>query len=212
MKLRRRVIFIAVSGGRSPELSRSAAAARCIAQAVALVRGGEAAGLQVVEHGVAHPLEHAQLPRQGGLFVAQEQVGGQVGVGQCLGFVVDDLERRFVGDLEPLLIDLQLYRVHLRVHRAPRPDGGLGAVGQRQCDLDDRFDPFAGIRLRADDVDDADRTVLPPVGDQLAGVGGPAGEVVVERAGRDAQTAAHLREFEPAVPEVGEDVQARLEV
>ncbi len=102
--------------------------------------------------------------------------------------------------------------VHVGVDRAPRADRGFGAVRKRETDLNQAVDSAARIRLVLHELDDQDGSLFHPVLDELAGVGRPAGEVVIEGPGGDAEAVAHLGQLQSAVAEVGQHVEAGLEV
>ena len=92
------------------------------------------------------------------------------------------------------------------------PDRGFGAVRELQADLNQAVDPAARVGFAFQELDDQNRSLLHPVLEQLAGVGRPAREVVIERAGRDAETVAHLGQLQSAVAEIGQHVEAGFEV
>ena len=166
----------------------------------------------MVQHLVADPLVDQWVALKCRLLVADQEVDRPVGEHLRLPGVVDDRVGVLVAEVETFPVDFDLHGVHLGVDRTPRPDGCLRPVRQRQRGLDDGPHPHAGVRLLPDHLSQFQCAVLLPVRDQLAGVGVPAGEIVIEGAGRHAESAAHLGQFQLAQAEVGEDLQAGLEI
>src|SRR5882757_4812012 len=169
--------------------------------------------IQCVEELVGDPLDVVGVPRrQHGLFDSDENVERPRREHPGLTCVLQDLECRFDEKVEALPVDGRLHRVHLGVDGTPHPDRALRTVRQREPLLDQQADATPRIRLFPNDVDDADRAVLPPMRDQCARVGRPAGEVVIEGAGRDAEPVAYLGEFQATISELRQYVEAGVEV
>ena len=157
------------------------------------------------------PSQTGGVRRQDRLLVSDEEVDRPRGEQFGLSLVVKDLQRRFADHVEALPVDGGLDLTHRRVDRTPHPDCGLGAVRKCQTGLDEAVDAAPGIGLGLHRRDDLNRRPLLPVGHQLLGVGGPVGEVVIEGSGRHAETLTHLGEFEAAVAQLGQGIEARFE-
>ena len=108
---------------------------------------GEPPGVERVEQLSRDPLQRVGVALQRGLLVADQHVYAPRRERLRLPLVLQDLERRLLHDVEALLVHRGLHRVDLRVDRTPHPDGGLGAMRERQPDLDEGVDAPARVRL-----------------------------------------------------------------